>query len=96
MPLYDHACDACGRTTEAITRYEVAEVTCEHCGGEAWRVLSGFQRTPKLWEVDPGGSDKLAGQMVSNGARPKYARQKSQETHRRWRDRQIGNGRANR
>lgn len=91
MPLYDHCCDACGKTTEAVSPSDVRSVDCEHCGGEAWRVVSGFQRTPKLWEVDPGNTGPFADQMTRNGASKGYAREKAQAAHRRWRDRQIGN-----
>jgi putative FmdB family regulatory protein len=92
MPLYDHACDACGKVTETVVPYDERAVTCEHCGGEAWRVVSAFQRTPRLWEVDPGASAQFAGQMTRNGVSPKYAREKAQGSHKRWRDRQVGNG----
>jgi putative FmdB family regulatory protein len=96
MPLYDHRCQSCDEVTETVVPFDEREVECEVCGGTASRVLSCHQHTPRLWEVDPGSSARFADQMAGNGASRKYAREKSHAAHRRWRDREAGNGSAHR
>jgi putative FmdB family regulatory protein len=96
MPVYDYRCSTC--SAELIDRLEPVkrvEVDCPYCGGTARRRPSVNARMAKQWE-HPVSRDKFSALLQSHGASSSYARSKSPGVHRRWVDRQVGNGEAHR
>jgi putative FmdB family regulatory protein len=54
MPLYEYACQSCGRRTEALQRVSDAPLSvCPHCGGELKKLVSApaFQFKGSGWYV---------------------------------------------
>ena len=55
MPLYEYACDACGKRFERIQKFSDPPVdTCPHCGAQQVRKLisaPGFQFKGSGWYV---------------------------------------------
>ncbi|GMU64229.1 MAG: FmdB family transcriptional regulator [Acidobacteriota bacterium] len=54
MPIYEYACEACGRVTEVIQRFEDPPLTvCPECGGAVKKMLSApaFQFKGEGWYV---------------------------------------------
>jgi putative FmdB family regulatory protein len=94
VPLYDYRCTACG--AEQIDRIEPVsrrEIDCPYCDGVARRRPSVNARMAKQWE-HPESRDKWAANLEAHGVSHDYAKGKSRGVHGRWRDRQVGNGRA--
>jgi putative FmdB family regulatory protein len=54
MPLYEYACEACGRRTEALQRHSDPPLSvCPHCGGKLKKLVSApaFQFKGSGWYV---------------------------------------------
>lgn len=54
MPIYEYACEACGRVTEVIQRLDDAPLAaCPECGGAVKKLLSApaFQFKGEGWYV---------------------------------------------
>jgi putative FmdB family regulatory protein len=54
MPIYEYACEACGRVTEVIQRLDDPPLTvCPECGGAVKKMLSApaFQFKGEGWYV---------------------------------------------
>lgn len=54
MPIYEYACEACGRVTEVIQRFDDPPLTvCPECGGAVKKMLSApaFQFKGEGWYV---------------------------------------------
>ncbi len=52
MPLYDHYCPECGKTTEHVCKIDERKqfVPCSHCGGSAERVCgAAIKRVEPVW-----------------------------------------------
>lgn len=61
MPLYEYACDKCGKNFEELVFGDEA-VSCPHCGSaQAHRLLSACARRPR------GGSADFASAPVGSG-----------------------------
>ena len=71
MPLYDYACQSCGRTTEILQRFEDPPLAiCPHCGGEMKKLLSApaFHLKGSGWyKTDYARSGGASGGSRSSG-----------------------------
>ena len=71
MPLYEYRCGECQEVSSVFTSFSElqAEVSCQHCGGEAVRILSTpsvhLSKTSKLEKLDPR-YDKMVDKAMSN------------------------------
>jgi putative FmdB family regulatory protein len=77
MPIYEYACEACGRVTEVIQRLDDPPLAaCPDCGGAVKKLLSApaFQFKGEGWYVTDyarkgGGKESAAkGESSSTGA----------------------------
>ena len=82
--LFEHRCRDCKKVTDVYCFFEEKEQTCEHCGGDAYRIISvvpwgnenalgvdpnnGFSGAAMKWERDTVRRHKKAGQ--AHHARP--------------------------
>ncbi|MBL8114937.1 MAG: zinc ribbon domain-containing protein, partial [Acidobacteria bacterium] len=68
MPLYEYACESCGKRTESIQMFSDPPLTtCEECGGPLKKLLSS-----------PAVQFKGAGWYVNDYAKPKSESKKSE------------------
>jgi putative FmdB family regulatory protein len=71
MPIYEYACNQCGRIEEAIQKFSDAPLTtCKHCSGKLSRVISqsSFHLKGGGWYADGYGTK-------SKGKEPAAAKQ---------------------
>ena len=71
MPLYEYRCGACQQVSGVVASISelTSEISCEHCGGDAVRILSSpavhLSKTSKLEKLDPR-YDKMIDKTMSN------------------------------
>lgn len=60
MPVYEYTCDACGRTTELLRKFDEADApaACDHCGSD---------RTHRGHSVFAAASDSARGEPLPVG-----------------------------
>jgi putative FmdB family regulatory protein len=72
MPVYEYRCRACAAITTQVSSVaaRASEVTCEHCGGQAKRIISGsavkLSSASKLARLDPKYDRMADAAMRSN------------------------------
>lgn len=78
MPIYEYACDACGKIEEAIQKVSDSPLcTCRHCGGALNRLISrsSFHLKGTGWYVTDYA--KKTASPPDTGASPKDAPKKT-------------------
>ena len=80
MPLYEYACEACGRRNEALQRLSDPPLTvCPHCGGKLKKLVSApaFQFKGSGWYVTDyarkSGGSSGKGDAAADGPAAKEA-----------------------
>ncbi len=80
MPLYEYACEACGRRTEALQRHSDPPLSvCPHCGGKLKKLVSApaFQFKGSGWYVTDyarkSGDSSGKGDAAADGSAAKEA-----------------------
>jgi putative FmdB family regulatory protein len=71
VPLYEYRCADCQQVSSVVASISElkSEVSCQHCGGDAGRILSvpsvHLSKTSKLEKLDPK-YDKLVDKAMRN------------------------------
>jgi putative FmdB family regulatory protein len=80
MPLYEYACDRCGKTLEVLQKYSDDPLTVhEDCGGALEKLISrsAFKLKGSGWYATDYASGKTGSDSASNGSSESKAEAKA-------------------
>src|SRR5580693_1358963 len=81
MPLYEYACDRCGKTLEVLQKYSDEPLTVhENCGGALEKLISrsAFKLKGSGWYATDYASGKTGSDSTSNGSAESKAEAKAE------------------